>query len=98
MLRGQCVFLINQHKFYSLEAMCRKYMHPQGIQEPLALTLMPRQGQNVQTTLELTGPLCSAVSSHIVLQAYSKCTKGLLNSKSCNVHTRLGKTQQCDLM
>lgn len=71
---------------------------PIGHSGAVSLNLNPQQGQNVQTMLELTSPLCSAVSSHIALQACSKCLKGLLNSKSCDAHIRLGKTQQCNLI
>lgn len=56
------------------------------------ISVNPQQGQNVQTVQELTSPLCSAVSSHTALQTCFKSLKDLLNSKSCNAHTRLGKS------
>lgn len=65
---------------------------PPGHSGAISLNLNPQQRQKVQTVLELTSPLCSAVSSHTALQTCSKCLKDLLNSKSCNAHTRLEKS------
>lgn len=64
---------------------------PIGHSGAISLNLNPQQGQKVQTVLELTNPLCSAVSLHTASQTCSKCSEVLLNSKSCNAHTRLGK-------